>query len=221
MHSMTPSNPFCTRFVRPGQIAYAFASDTADGKSLVNEVLRHRIGVIVGPHGTGKSTLLATLHDDLRDRFAAVVSLTLTAPAPGSRSPSWFQRRRRELQNWRQTVSASGRLSTEGLLILDGAEQLSRWHWRWLGRQTNRRKQTILATSHAALPGGRTLFGTGNSPDLIRSLTRDLVIETAPDLWTRVERELGCRKLDRDTNVRDLWFDLYDVVQPPVAETPV
>ena len=51
------SNPFSTRFIRPGAIEYLFApGQTAD--SLIDR-LRHNQwrGQIIGPHGSGKSTL--------------------------------------------------------------------------------------------------------------------------------------------------------------------
>ncbi len=55
------SNPFCSRFVRPGAIGYHFPA----GESVESIVERLHAcqwrGALVGPHGSGKSTLLHAL----------------------------------------------------------------------------------------------------------------------------------------------------------------
>ena len=59
------SNPFSTRFVRPGAVPYLFApGQSADGlvRRLAGFGWR---GQIIGPHGSGKSTLLAALAEPL------------------------------------------------------------------------------------------------------------------------------------------------------------
>jgi hypothetical protein len=56
-----PTNPFATRWTRPGAIPFVFA----DGGTMLDLVARLQAnewrGAIVGPHGSGKSTLLAAL----------------------------------------------------------------------------------------------------------------------------------------------------------------
>jgi len=55
------SNPFSTRFIRPGAVEFLFpAGQTAE--TLVETLRQHAWqGQIIGPHGSGKSTLLAAL----------------------------------------------------------------------------------------------------------------------------------------------------------------
>lgn len=215
---MIPSNPFCTRFVRPGMIPYRFA-DARDGdlERLASDIAATQVGLIVGPHGTGKSTLLATLRPVLATFFPAIADVMLMAPAMDS-APTWWQRRRIRAANWRAVSDAMISLADRGLLILDGAEQLSPGHWRRLYERVRQRNQTLLATSHAELSGAGVLYRTGNPPGLVRALTRALVtndlVTDDPALWTRVERELSLRQVGPGTNVRDLWFDLYDLAQP-------
>ena len=80
------SNPFCTRFVRPGAIPYRF--DTQDGESdcgeaaekLLEQLASRRFGLIVGEHGSGKSTLLQTLIPKLDDRFVEVRTIADSCP---------------------------------------------------------------------------------------------------------------------------------------------
>jgi Mrp family chromosome partitioning ATPase len=69
------SNPFATRHTRPGAVP---PLDPAGAPLDIGVVLvaleRHRRVAIVGPHGTGKSTLLAALADTLAaDRRPAEV----------------------------------------------------------------------------------------------------------------------------------------------------
>src|SRR5262245_55807228 len=55
------TNPFATRWVRPGVIPYYFAH-TTNAAAVVEKLKENRWrGAIIGPHGSGKSTLLASL----------------------------------------------------------------------------------------------------------------------------------------------------------------
>lgn len=217
---MIPSNPFCTRFVRPGTILYQFADGDADRLNrLVGAIRSTPIGLIVGPHGTGKSTLVATLRPSLKALFSAVDSVTLVAP-PADAPTTWWRRRRIRVGNWKTVLAAQTSLADRGLLILDGAEQISPRHWKRLRRLALRRGQTILATSHEVLPGSGVVYRSENSCELVWSLTRSLVSQRDGDLWTRIGRELSLRQVGPSTNVRDLWFDLYDVVQYDTAQPP-
>src|SRR5262245_62831976 len=100
------SNPFSTRFVRPGAIPYQFV-DGADVAALATRLEGQGWwGQIVGPHGSGKSTLLATLLPELRRRRRVVV-VELHAD------------RRRFLElAWSREPT---------LLVVDGHEQLGWW----------------------------------------------------------------------------------------------
>lgn len=54
-----PINPFSTTFIRPGAIPFLFPNDQT-----IQDVVRQLAatdwwGQIIGPHGTGKSTLTA------------------------------------------------------------------------------------------------------------------------------------------------------------------
>ena len=62
---MVPSNPFATRYTRPGQLEPLDAEGRPiDLPALLQECARlGRAVAIVGPHGSGKSTLLRRLYE--------------------------------------------------------------------------------------------------------------------------------------------------------------
>lgn len=62
-----PSNPFATRWVRPGAIPFRFARSESM-ETIVARLQNNRWrGAIIGPHGTGKSTLVQSLLPTLAD----------------------------------------------------------------------------------------------------------------------------------------------------------
>jgi len=125
------SNPFATRHTRPGAVP---PLDPAGAPLDVGVVLvaleRHRRVAIVGPHGTGKSTLLAALADTLAAdrRPAEVVRL----------------RRRKDAL---LLLGAVGRGAADATLLVDG--------WERLGRP-----MTLIITAIARLRGRRMVVTT-------------------------------------------------------------
>jgi hypothetical protein len=135
---LSVDNPFSTRYVKPGAIAYLFPPGE-DPAALVERLRRNAWwGQLVGPHGSGKSTLLATLLPMLelagrRPLCFALHDGQRRLPADPARS---------------STVDAAT------IVIVDGFEQLSRWNrWR-LKRLCRRRGWGLIVSSHgdAGLP---------------------------------------------------------------------
>ena len=114
-------NPFSTRHVRPGAIPYQFPpGQSAD--SLVAELARSGWqGQIIGPHGCGKSSLLQALRPALESAGRRSLWVELHAHNRG----------------W-PDVSRQLAVEPQGVLVIDGFEQCSRWR-RWLIRRTCRR----------------------------------------------------------------------------------
>src|SRR5690349_19179309 len=55
------SNPFSTRWTWPGAVPFLFPVGVTVESLVAKLPASHWRGQIIGPHGTGKSTLLATL----------------------------------------------------------------------------------------------------------------------------------------------------------------
>ena len=65
------------------------------------------------------------------------------------------------------------------------------------------------------------LYQTAVDVMLINSLVNGLLKDASPQVVEIVAAELEKRDLARLTNVRDLWFELYDIVQDYLLVDPV
>ena len=152
------------------------------------EKLRFR-GALVGPHGHGKTTLL----NELSNRLS---------------SNGWRVRRETLHRGDRRIPEITkdhllAELSSNDLVVLDGAEQLDRREWRWF-RHATRQGGGLLITSHrrGLLP---TLKQCGTSSQLLAELMNELHCSvecrqpSAAELWKR-----------HHGNVREALWELYD-----------
>ncbi len=190
--AVSTENPFSARWVRPGVIPFIFSN----GESIQSllERLRHfgHRGAIVGPHGTGKSTLLLELARCLRER-------------------GWGVRMHKASRSFYTTVEAhqarnSPRLRRPTIQFIDGFEALPWWRQRYFLLQSRILRHGLLVTAHrrANLP---TLYTTRASIETARAVVRGVLhrqqrsdeFECTPALFS------NCRG-----NVREILFSLYD-----------
>jgi len=229
-HSKLASNPFCTRFIYPGAFRYEFASCVQDSPTgapvgfahrdgpdsshrrklaaIVEELQRAKLGLIVGPHGSGKSTLIQTLLPELRKEFVQVGYLRLH----GFQGQSRWQRFQHASHQGRQVRRTAASAPTQALIIIDGMEQLSpadRW---WLKRHALRKEKWVLGTSHKTLGGFLTLHTTTVSRPLVQWLCDQLLHDAPPQTCEVVRERLQRTDIHSQTDIRKLWFDLYDAV---------
>ncbi|TWU43818.1 NACHT domain protein [Novipirellula aureliae] len=203
------SNPFCTRFVRPGAIPYRFDEAELPGTHgadsaldrMTTRVVQVRFSVIVGPHGSGKSTLLQTLLPNLQTAFCDFAKVHLIASQPCQRP----------------IMEASNGLVSGGLLVVDGMEQLATWQRKFLLWRSKRRNHSILATAHRPLRGFEILQTTALSAQKIRELTKQRIASMSENTQQMILNELSNRPLGPETNLRELWFDLYDIAERMIA----
>jgi hypothetical protein len=196
MNDAGSSNPFATRFTRPGAIEFLFP--VGESAQLLIDRLRDHAwqGQILGPHGAGKSTLLATLIEPLQ---AAGRSTVQAALHQGETALPEV------LDDWRSWNAATQ-------VIVDGYEQLSWWSRRRLAQRVRDRQAGLLVTSHAAT-GLPTLINVAPRIEAAHQIVRQLATEDGLITGTDVEQTFrAC-----DGNIREMLFQLYDVYQARAA----
>lgn len=182
-------NPFVTRHTRPGSLRPRDRDGTPlDLETLVVRARCLPATAIEGPHGSGKTNLLAAL----AAYFAAA----------GLLAASIRVRSRRDGGAVLRAALASPSGTT---LCVDGWEALG-GAWaavvRWV---TGRRRVGLLVTCHhpARMP---TLLRCGTTPDLLSRLVADL-----PDHGGIIgDRDIAEAFAARGGNVREALYDLYD-----------
>lgn len=180
---MRPSdNPFASR--RIDTLAFRFRESGLDELLSGLSVNRGR-GAVVGPHGTGKTTLVDALAEHLE---GDVVRIRL-----GADTERPFESAFRSLPR---------RITPRHAVILDGAEQLGWWPWMRILRQL-RPAGTLVITSHrpGRLP---TVYECRTDPALLS----ELVAELAPEMIDEVDLEDLFHR--HSGNIRSCFRELYD-----------
>jgi hypothetical protein len=185
------SNPFASRFVRPGALPYLFP-DAMTVDFLTDRLadLQWRAS-IVGSHGSGKTTLLEQLLPLCQRRGRHLERFALHN---GQR-----QLPRRGDHRWhRQT-----------LVVVDGYEQLSWWSRRCLTWSCRLRQCGLLVTSHKNV-GLPVLYQTTTDLPRVQRIV-DRLLSSAASRITPADVRLAFQA--HPENVRELLFALYDVHQ--------
>ncbi|WDQ16510.1 nSTAND1 domain-containing NTPase [Rhodopirellula sp. P2] len=215
------TNPFASRHTRPGAIPFRFDRNEGGSDEHFQKILaglrQHRLGLIVGNHGSGKSTLLHGMAESLQAEFPGGKWIQLTGEP--DRSP--LRRCSSVLANDRAVREVQSTVSAGGVLVVDGAEQLSPWGRFQLRRRAQRAGHACLVTAHRDLRGFHVLHRTQVTAKLIEDLLQELLREH-PDAHEKLRqaRQGGWSdSLDDVTDVRELWSRLYDVVGLPAEKS--
>lgn len=188
--SLPADNPFSASRIRPGAIPFLFPP----GVSAESLVARLRLngwwGAIVGPHGSGKSALLAALLPAMRSAGRLPILVELH---DGQRA----------LPLELGQISA---IADQTLIVVDGYEQLSR-RSRWgLKRFCRQKSLGLLVTSHrsAGLP---ELWRTETSPELACQVVAWLLGDRPWEVSHERVAEVFYR---HGGNLREVLFEFYD-----------
>jgi hypothetical protein len=187
------TNPFATRWVRPGALAYQFGEGQSAAALLERLAQNDWWGQIVGPDGSGKSVLLATLLPLVEGAGRRTHLCTL------------HDRQHRLPINVRADIPSP----SSALLAIDGYEQLSRFNrWRLL-RWVRRRGCGLLVTTHTPenLP---LLYRTTTSARLAEQLVLELLEPGDRTINAEDVRQLFAL---REGDLRETFFDLYDLYE--------
>ena len=194
--SKPTSNPFATRFTRPGAIPYLFPPGQS-AVGLVDELRSNQWwGEIIGPHGSGKSSLLAELLPLLQ---AAGRGTEVHSLHQGDRTLPFSKN---HVKSW-----------TEGTqIVVDGYEQLSWWSKRRLQGWVKAQGAGLLITAHEPM-GLPPLFTTRPTLELARQIVAKLLEGTDGTGVPCYEAEIAAAFAAHGANLRELLFSLYDVHQ--------
>lgn len=191
---LNASNPFSSRFTHPDKMDFQFAP----GPRL--QQIMYRLwdtdcwGEIVGPHGSGKSTLIALLVKQA-NRFGISPHLF-----------SLHDKQRAMPTGWKQDVWDQFEPGRKTMVIVDGFEQLSRFaRWR-LRRTCSLKKWGLLVTAHTTvdLP---TLYRTATSMQLTLLLV-DSLQQGSPLSISPAQIEQAYQR--HNGNLRLVFHDLFD-----------
>ena len=206
----------------PGSPMLGTQGQVESSQRLVARLRMLRQGLIVGPHGSGKTSLIHSLLPHLKEAFeidgcSQVHQLQLTMPLE---SDLWARFKHRRCARDAVNEVLAG-LPGGGLLVVDGIEQLCNRDQKKLIQKTQRQNIFLLATSHQPVCKMGILYQTAVDVMLINSLVNGLLKDASPQVVEIVAAELEKRDLARLTNVRDLWFELYDIVQDYLLVDPM
>jgi len=200
-----PTNPFATRFTKPGMLPpLGPRGEPIDTRRLLDRLAPGRVVAIVGPHGHGKSTLLA--------------ALTTAAGRAGSATTS--VRVRSPLDSWRP-VAAALVSPGGGLVACDGWERALPGIDLVVRLLAAARGLRIVVTTHCRR-GLPVLVRCGTSPSLLDGLVARLPdhggLISVSDIDDAYRRHAG--------NLREALYDLYDRFErrvrgrSPTGDTP-
>ncbi len=189
------SNPFSSRFIKSGAIPF-FGEDETIAETLGERFEKNgRFGQIIGPHGTGKTTLLGTLLSRLVAQGRIVIATSL------------HDRQRRLPKEFLSRIEAIGPEWEKTILVLDGYEQLGYPARFFLRRLRRTRRLGLLLTSHRPIWGVPILHRTAPDFAVLQQTVQHLLRETETQIPSEELKEL----FDRFSgNIRLVLLELYD-----------
>lgn len=183
------SNPFATRFIRPGAIPFLFL-DGDSAEAIVERLKSNNWrGQIIGEHGSGKSTLVAALVPLIEAAGRRAVMIKI---GPGERRIVGLQ-----------TPS----LSPSTQLIIDGYEQLSWWSRLTVRYLIWRTGAGFLVTAHADV-GLPAVYQTKATEEVAAVVVEKLAAAQGISVS---RNEIANAYRAAAGNIRETLFNLFDL----------
>lgn len=215
-----PSNPFSTRYVLPGTMAW-LSPPAATVEALATSFrsqCRCR-AAIVGPHGSGKSTLLAHLVPQLGDiGWYQSAENRGSYVRPQANGTVVWQVVRRGLRPLQQILSSHAAWQKSGVLVVDGWEQLRGWEAAWLRTRVWKTRMGLLVTCHRPRFSLPSLHDTTPDVDIVQRLVVECLVR-ADWIPEAVRQQLAAGPLierlllEEQGSVREVFMRLYDLVE--------
>jgi hypothetical protein len=203
---MRDANPFATRFTRPGAIEYLFPPGQSAASVVEKLAKQDWQGEIVGPHGSGKSTLVAALVPELVQAGRKLIRRVIRKDADGQKESSGIEV---VPPKYAAVMAGSKKWNDQTLLILDGIEQLSWWWRRRVRAECRRRGAGLLVTTHEPLDLP-LLFRTQPSEALAQQVVGRLLADKDSPVKPA---DIAAAFKTSGGNLRETLFALYDVHQ--------
>ena len=194
-----PRNPFRSANIRPQANRFLAKPQVQSNENhleqLVQDLRTHRTCQIVGPHGSGKSTLVAELVHRADQQAMRVNLLAWNGRESTNNWPRWLV--------WQATPHRANQL-----YVIDGFEQLPWWARAWTRRRWKNSPAALLVTSHCDA-GFFELHRTNVDFSLIEQVVTN-ILASEHSGWRPAPNRLQQLAEHHGTNVREILFALHD-----------
>ena len=217
MIEVVPSNPFVSRRVRPGAIPYLFPT-MGDVDGLISDLrAKQWIGQIVGPHGSGKSTLIESLVVPLRRGGRKVVRYgytNMSCNKQGVGTLAMFARDGTDSTFFSRGDGVVWDRDTQ--VIVDGFERLSLYQRLEVYVHCLYQGAGLLVTSHRRTFALPVLYRTQGDLAIAWKIVEYLAADYAmnPISYQDVSQSFQ----DHRGNMRELFFSLYDLYETRLCQ---
>ena len=127
-------NPFSSRYIKPGAREYLFPAGESI-EELIKRLSEKRIVEIVGPHGSGKSTLVEMIRKSIECNSSKIV----------------IPCQRDKTKSLNEIELAIKTRSRDDLIIVDGIEQLKAPQRNRIFTQCQKNNLMLLVTTHESV----------------------------------------------------------------------
>ena len=206
-------NPFSTKFTRPGSLPYLFKDPDHIGHILNKLEKNQFLGQIVGPHGSGKTTLARHLSGLFDDQFKVARFLTIRTPTKPFQNLEMVEQTEggvREIdeltnQMFIEQVSSINPLRT--IYFVDGWGQVESYHRRIFVENCKNNRFGLVVTVHRKRSQLPVICEVQSDFEIFTRIVRHLQRNSIIELNGGLVREAYVAAAG---NFREAFMQLYD-----------